>query len=332
MNPMIQALLHPEAFPERAEQVKLVQTHISFVLITGDFVYKIKKPVDLGFLDFSTIEKRKYYCHQEMVLNSRFSHDLYMDVLPVLFDGQNYFVGKGDGDIVDYAVKMRRLPDDILMKSMFERNELTEDHLQRIAGAIAGFHGKALRSDEIDRFGDPDVFKFTTDENFLQTEKYTGITIDEKDFRSLRDWTDTYFIKNREVFFHRIRSKKIRDCHGDLHMEHICLTDPVSMFDCIEFNDRLRYTDTFADIGFLLMDLEYMGGKEPARTLWEAYAERTGDGDMTSHLAFYKVYRAYVRGKVNSFQVDDEQIGPEEKEKAVRTARRYFQLAREYIS
>ena len=331
MNPVIQGLLNPDAIPGEAKSVRLIQTHISFVLIADDFVYKIKKPVELGFLDFSTLEKRKYYCHQEIELNSRFSHDLYIDVLPIFSDGKSYYIGEGEGEVVDYAVKMRRLSENIIMKSLFERGVLSQEHLKRIAEAIAGFHMKARRSDEIDRFGDPDVFKFTTDENFKQTEKYIGLTIDEKDFKSLRDWTDNYFEDNKNVFFERIRSKKIRDCHGDLHMEHICLTEPVSMFDCIEFNDRLRYTDTFADIGFLMMDLEYMGGKRLADALWKAYSEITGDGDMISHLCFYKVYRAYVRGKVNSFQIDDEQIGSEGKERALKTAQKYFRLAGDYI-
>ncbi len=331
MTSLIEDLMNPDSLPDATEKVSLIQTHISFVLVADAFVYKIKKPVDFGFLDFSTIQKREYFCHQEIDLNRRFSQDLYIDVLPVLFNGKSHSLGIGKGEIVDYAVKMRRLPDEILMKAVFDRGELREAHLKDIAEAIAGFHLNALRSEEIDRFGDPDVFKFTTDENFEQTEKYIGTTIDNSDFRLIRRWTDDFFQKNRVLFGERIKSGKIRDCHGDLHMEHICLTRPVSMFDCIEFNDRLRYTDILADIGFLLMDLEYRGGKGYADTLWGLYAEKTGDVDMTSLLRFYKVYRAYVRGKVNSFQVDDEQIGAERKEEAVRAAKKYFQIARSYI-
>ena len=329
---MIQHLLRPEALPDYTEEVKLIQTHISFVIVADQFVYKIKKPVDFGFLDFSTLEKRKFYCQREIDLNRRFSEGLYLDVLPVLFHGNTYRIGKGKGHVTDYAVKMRRLSDDILMKSLFDKNELTVSHLEAIAEAIAGFHRKAERSDEIDRFGNPEVFKFTTDENFEQTEKYIGITIGENDFKCLREWTDSYFNQNAALFQERITSGKIRDCHGDLHMEHICLTKPVSMFDCIEFNDRLRYTDTLADIGFLLMDLEYRGGEKLSGILWKSYSDITGEGNMASLLTFYKVYRAYVRGKVNSFQMDDEQIGPEKKREAKRMATKYFQLALGYVT
>ncbi len=332
MISMIDNLMDPGALPDRTKSVRLIQTHISFVLVADDFVYKIKKPVDFGFLDFSTIDKRKYYCQREIELNSRFSQDLYLGVLPVFFDGKGYKIGEKKGEVVDYTVKMRRLPDNILMKSYYERGALQDSHLKEIAKAIAGFHLKAQRNPEIDKFGEPDVFKFTTDENFEQTEKYQGITIREKDFKSIRQWTDRYFEENRGLFFERIKTEKIRDCHGDLHMEHVCLTSPVSMFDCIEFNDRLRYTDVLADIGFLLMDLEYRGGRRFADTLWKSYSEITGDGEMMSLLSFYKVYRAYVRGKVNSFQIDDEQIDTVKKREAAECAGRYFQLALDYIS
>ena len=175
------------------------------------------------------------------------------------------------------------------------------------------------------------MFRVNTDENFEQTERYIGTTIARKDYNAISKWTDSFYSKNRTIFEDRIRDKKIRDCHGDLHMEHVCLADPIAIFDCIEFNDRLRYGDTFTDIAFLLMDLEYRDGKELADTLWNFYNEITGDSYMDSLLLFYKVYRAYVRGKVNSFQIDDEQITPDKKEEAIQIASNYFQLARSYI-
>jgi len=196
---------------------------------------------------------------------------------------------------------------------------------------LARFHLSARNSSDIDKYGEPEMFKVNTDENFAQTEKYTGITIQRKDFEALKRWTADFYNSNRELFLRRIEAKKIRDCHGDLHMEHICLTEDLPIFDCIEFNNRFRYTDTVCDIAFLMMDLEYQGGDAFSEILWDFYKEMTGEAEVDSLLAFYKVYRAFVRGKVSSFQLDDENIGIEKKEEAIQASRKYFQLARSYI-
>jgi aminoglycoside phosphotransferase family enzyme len=177
MSSMIDDLLNPAHLPDETQRVSLVQTHISMVLIADQFVYKIKKPVDLGFLDFTTLDKRHYYCTQEIKLNRRLSRGLYLGVLPILYDGVYYRMGAGEGRVVEYAVKMKRLPEEMLMKSVFLRGELSETHLRRIAEVLAGFHRTARNSPEIDAFGYPETFKVNTDENFEQTEKYIGTTI-----------------------------------------------------------------------------------------------------------------------------------------------------------
>lgn len=332
MPHMIDDLMNPALFPDRTEGVSLVQTHISNVFVGDRTVYKVKKAVNFGFLDFSTLEMRLHYCRQELKLNRRLSKDLYLGVLPIRFDGEHYRIGEGRGEVVEYAVKMKRIPDDMLMKSVFGRGQLRTEHLRDIARVLSQFHREAERSPEIDRFGQPEMFKVNTDENFEQTEKYIGRTVERDDFRAINEWTNAFFKDHRDLFSDRITQGKIRDCHGDLHMEHICLMDPIAIFDCIEFNDRFRYSDTISDIAFLLMDLEYHDGKEHADKLWELYGESTGDRGMESLLTFYKVYRAYVRGKVNSFQLDDEQIGSEEKERVAGGAKKYFKLARSYFS
>jgi len=331
MQSMIEDLLNPASLPDPTKNITLIQTHISLVFVADDFVYKVKKPANFGFLDFSSLEKRHHFCQQEVILNKRLTEGIYLGVEPIVYDGHHYSIGEGGGEIVDYAVKMKRIPDEKLMKSIYDRGDLTTDHLKELAQVLAGFHHNAEHSPAIDHFGELDVFRFNTDENFEQTRKYIGTSIERADFDTLSQWTDNFFQQNRDLFQHRIADLKIRDCHGDLHMEHICLDDPISIIDCVEFNDRLRYTDTFADIGFLLMDLEYQGGKEFSNQLWQFYAGRTGDLGMESLLAFYKVYRAYVRGKVISFQLDDESIGDDEKAKAMQTAKAYFKLARSYI-
>ena len=331
MPSIIDDLQNPAALPDKTEGVSVVQTHISIVFVADEFVYKVKKPVNFGFLDFSTLEKRKHYCKKEIELNRRLSKDIYLNVLPIMFDGKKHILGGASGDVVEYAVNMRRIPDERLMISVFERGELTSDHLERIAGVLADFHLTTLRTPEIDQFGEPEAFRVNTDENFEQVEKYIGTIIQQNEFEALKKWTNDFYRSNRGLFYERIKAGRIRDCHGDLHMEHICFTEPISIIDCIEFNDRFRYSDTVADIAFLLMDLEYHEGEDYSKALWNEYKEMAGEMNIDSLLTFYKVYRAFVRGKVNSFQVDDDNISSEKKEEAIQTARKYFKLAYFYI-
>ncbi len=331
MSSIIEDLKNPGSLPDKTDSVSVVQTHISIVFVADEFVYKVKKPVNFGFLDFTTLEKRKYYCNQEVRLNRRLSEGIYLDVLPVRYDGEKHILGGGSGEVVEYAVKMKRIPDEKLMKSVFDSGDLTEDRLKMIAQALSNFHMDALRTPEIDQYGKPDAFRVNTDENFEQVKKYIGVSIQENEFSALKRWTDGFYRPNRDIFLKRIEEGRIRDCHGDLHMEHICFTEPLSIIDCIEFNDRFRYSDTVADIAFLLMDLEYHGGKDGAAILWNFYKEFAGETDVNSLLTFYKVYRAFVRGKVDSFQVNDDNISEEKKNEAVKRARKYFQLAYSYI-
>jgi len=265
------------------------------------------------------------------MLNRRLSKDTYIDVLPIIYDGKNYRMGIGQGKIVEYAVKMKRLPDEMFMKSMFFRGELTSEHLKKIAKVLARFHRTARNSLNINKFGEPEKFKINTDENFEQIQKYIGMTIQKRDFDILKQWTENFYGSNRPLFISRINSKKIRDCHGDLHMEHICLTENLPIFDCIEFNSRFRYTDTIADIAFLLMDLEYHEGNRLSEKLWDLYKKIANEHDVNPLLTFYKIYRAIVRGKVNSFQLDDANIGKGKKEEAKETSGKYFKLAMSYI-
>ena len=331
MDEMIRHLQDPAALPDPTETVALLQTHISVVLVADAFVYKIKKPVDFGFLNFSTLERRKYYCQREVELNRRLSRDLYLGVVPVTRQGQAYTLRDTGGMPVDYAVKMKRIPDDKLMKSLFARGEITEDHLRQIAKVVAGFHANAPMTPEIRAFGSPERFAVNTSENFRQIREYIGTTLSGNQFHSLKEWTEDFYRLNHELFLKRMDQGRIRDCHGDLHMEHVCLTEDIPIFDCIEFNDRFRYSDTIADIAFLLMDLEYHGGGQLSEMLWQYYKDMAGEEGMEDLLTFYKVYRAIVRGKVNGFQITDPSIGETEKEQAARVARKYFDLALSYI-
>jgi len=331
---LINDLMHSSAYPEDFKNIKLAQTHISIVFIGNEFVYKIKKPVNFGFLDFSTLEKRKYYCEKEVELNRRFSDDVYLGTYPVTYNGINYSIN-GEGEIVDYAVKMRRLSDEDLLKSRFKKGIVTSNDIKRIGKAIAAFHRKSEHSKEIDKFGNLEVIKFNTDENFQQTEEFIGNSISKEQFNKLKIWTDNFYEENQKLFVQRVKNHRIRDCHGDLHMEHICLTDPIIIFDCIEFNDRFRYSDTLSDIAFLLMDLEFNSGNNLSEQLREVYLNHTDENvneQIYDLIKFYKIYRAYVRGKVTSFILKDTTILDDKKTKARDTAQRYFALAYSYIS
>ncbi len=337
MSSLINDLLIPENLPDPTGSIRLVQTHISLVFVADKFVYKIKKPVNFGFLDFSTLDKRRYYCQREIELNSRLAQDIYLDILIVTFDGNHYRIEQGGnsvsgGELVDYAVKMRRISEEGLMKNLFRKGDLGESHLRHLARVLAEFHNRAETGPDIDEFGRPERFKVNTDENFSQVEPYVGISIEREVLESIKKWTEDFYAHNEDIFLERIGQGKVRDGHGDLHMEHICFEgERISIFDCIEFNDRFRYADQLADISFLLMDLEFHGGHEQADFLWRCYKNEASEGDVEKLLTFYKVYRAFVRGKVNSFQLDDPHIRPEEKQNAIATARKYFHLALSYV-
>jgi aminoglycoside phosphotransferase family enzyme len=323
-------LLKPDAYPEPPGDIELVQTHISYVFIGNEFVYKVKKPVDFGFCNFSTMELREFYCNQEVALNKRLSPEIYVGVIPITDDGYSLKLD-GDGEVVDYAVKMKKIPMDKLMKTLSADGKLTDDMVRDVAAKIAGFHAEAEVSERINKFGTIRVVKGNTDENFEQTQGYIGQSIDKQQFEDIRNYTNAFYETDGDEFQKRIDQGRVKDCHGDLHMEHICFTDPISIFDCIEFNERFRYSDTAADIAFLAMDLDFNKRTDLSKVLMDAYIQQSGDTDAQKMVDFYKVYRAYVRGKVISFMLDDPHIPEVTKNQARDTARLYFELAQSYV-
>ncbi|MDI6707756.1 MAG: hypothetical protein QME47_01515 [Candidatus Thermoplasmatota archaeon] len=329
MELRVRELLTPKAYPEHTNKVELLQTHISWVFITDNFVYKVKKPVNFGFLDFSTPAKRKYYCEQEVLLNKRLASEVYVDVIPVV-KKHGALVFGGSGEIIDYAVKMKKLPMHKLMSNLLKEGKLTEQMIKRVAKKIAEFHANAESSAKIAEFGDLEIIKTNTDENFNQTKKYIGITITEEQYKLIKKYTDSFY-SSPDLIKRRVAEGRIKDCHGDLHMEHVCITDKIVIFDCIEFNDRFRYSDTAADIAFLAMDLDYNGASKLSELLIDYYVKFSKDSRLYEILDFYKIYRAYVRGKVMSFQTDNFALEKSERERALKSARKYFELAESYV-
>jgi aminoglycoside phosphotransferase family enzyme len=327
---LIQALLDPKAYPDPTDNVELRQTQISYVFLAGDYVYKIKKPVDFGFLDYTTLGKRHLYCQKEVELNRRLCPDAYLGALPVTGD-RGCITINGRGKVKEYVVKMRRLPQEAMMDIMLTQNKVTPEMVSRVAQRLAEFHRKAATGEDISHLGGISAVIQNTTENFAQTDKYFGITISPDTYRRLKNYTEGFIKANTPLFHKRMAEGRIRDCHGDLHAAHICFCHHICIYDCIEFNDRFRYCDVASEVAFLAMDLDHYGRRDLSDGFINAYIKESGDEELRKLLNFYKCYRAYVRGKVGSFQHDDPHIPPEEKEPALENARGYFKLAASYI-
>jgi aminoglycoside phosphotransferase family enzyme len=324
-----QALLNPTLYPDHPKNVDFSETHISLLFFTENHVYKVKKPVDFGFLDFTTLEKRRFYCFQEVKLNRRLSTGVYLGVVEISEkDGGISLDGRGE--VIEYAVKMRRISEDLLMSRLINEEKVTEEMIAKVAEKLADFYVAAETNEEISSYGKPERIRQDTDENFQQTHTYIGRTISQRTFEVIQRATNSFLTEKQSFFDRRIGEGKVRDCHGDLRSEHIYLGDEILIIDCIEFNRRFRYTDVAADIGFLAMDLDYREKRNLSRLLIDSYIRMSGDQDIMRVLDFYKCYRAYVRGKVESFRLDDPNIPPGEKEEAMRRARRFFRLSNGY--
>jgi uncharacterized protein len=328
--PLLQkALLRPEIYPDNPKEVGFSETHISLLFFTGTHVYKVKKPVNFGFLDFTSLEKRRYFCGQEVRLNRRLASELYLGVVPITQE-QGGIALQGKGSVIDYAVKMKQIPEERLMDKLLARNQVTPKMIEAVSGKLVQFYMTAETNDVIKSYARPTRVKQDTDENFDQTQKYMDVTIPRVHFETIQDKTNGFLKTRQELLFQRMASDKIRDCHGDLRLEHIFWGEPIAIFDCIEFNERFRYTDVAADMAFLVMDLDYHGREDLGEHLIRSYVGESGDHDILEVLNFYECYRAYVRGKVESFRLDDPHISEKEKEEAKRRATKYFELSHRY--
>ena len=325
---VVDALMKPEAYEENPGSIELIQTHISFVFLTRRFVYKVKKAVNLGFLDFTTLEKRRFFCEKELELNRRLCGDMYLEVVPI---NKAYAIKiKGEGETVEYAVKMKRLPQEQMMSKLLEKNQVDDRLVDRIAKIIAEFHSKAQTDSRISEFGSVETIETNWLENFEQTEAYVGKTIALEDFKLIRERIEDFVKGNVPLFEKRMAEGRVRDCHGDIHSGNIFATDGIYIFDAIEFNERFRYSDVAADVAFLAMDLDFRKRSDLSDFFVERYVTYSGDQELTKLLPFYKCYRAYVRGKVVGFKLNDPNVGNEDKNAAAEEAEAYFKLAADY--
>jgi hypothetical protein len=326
---IFRAMARPEFYPHPVDRIEERETHISKVFLTGDYVYKFKKPLNLEFLDYTTLEKRKHYCHQEVLLNRRLTDDVYLDVIPITLKDGSYSMG-GPGKPVEYCVKMRQLPRNTCMVNLLQIEKIGQGEIEMLAGTLARFYGKALTSREITPFGSWETIRTNCEENFTQTEPFAGNVLDERIFEIIRAATRSFLIRRREIFGHRQVTEKVRDCHGDLRSGHIYFYNGIQIVDCIEFNERFRYGDITSDVAFLAMDLDYEGFPEIARSLLKMFVDHTEDPDLFILLDFYKCYRAFVRVKVNCFRLQQEDVTEKNKKTLVQELREYQNLAYRY--
>jgi aminoglycoside phosphotransferase family enzyme/predicted kinase len=325
---LIAFLESPESYPHGPTEVRAIQTHISWVFVASPFVFKVKKPVNLGFLDFSTLEKRHYFCRREIELNRRLCPEVYLDVVPI-YKTTSGFSFNGEGEIVEYAVKMKELPDGWFLSELLEENLVGEKEINRMISTLHRFYQSETPTPEIEQWGTPEKLKISTDENFAQVESFVGKTISSAAFEAIRHFTNRFYIVNEKLFHERIQQHRILDCHGDLHLDHIHLTSgAITIFDCIEFNDRFRFIDIANDLAFLAMDFDFKGRSDLGNLFLRNAARELGDSGMLKVSDFYKCYRAFVRGKVESIQATEKET--KDLQKHEKQAQRYFRLALKY--
>ncbi|MBT8171286.1 gluconokinase [Candidatus Bathyarchaeota archaeon] len=328
-NQIIEALRKPEAYIEKTENIEVEQTHISYIFFTKDFVYKVKKPVNFGFLDFTTLEKRKKFCEKELKLNRRLCGDMYIKVVPITKSAKQIKIN-GQGKIVEYAVKMKRIPQENMMSILLDEDKVDYKLIDKIAKIIVEFHLRVKTNKRIKNFGSLKTIEKNWVENFIQTKEFVNKTITPEEFSFINNKVNEFMKNNKSLFTKRVLENRIKDCHGDIHSGNIFISDKIYIFDAIEFNERFRYSDVASEVAFLAMDLDKKGKNGFSNFLVERYIKYSNDQELQELLAFYKCYRAYVRGKVIGFKLNDLNVNNKEKIEAKKEASNYFKLASDY--
>lgn len=330
---LVQALKNPASYPHPVDEVLVRETHISWVFLAGEFAYKLKKPVNFGFLDYSSLEQRKHFCELELKLNQRLAPEFYLNVLPL--SGSATAPSFNDASApFEYLLKMRRFDDSKLLNALQQSGQLKESHLLQLAKQLADFHLKLAPGMPPDDLGSPASIWFPAEQNFDQIRELLpeGDESSLKQLKILEDWSKDTFARHEQTLAKRLADGFVREGHGDLHLGNTTLWQgKVVAFDCIEFNDAFRWCDVISDLAFLLMDLEDRGLKQMAQITLNHYLEQTGDYEGLELLCFYKVYRALVRAKVNLFRLAQPGLDAEDKAAVMRQYRSYTDLAESYI-
>ena len=329
---LIEALSAPSAYPQPVETVDVHQTHISVVFLAGSFAYKVKKPVDLGFIDYATLERRRHFCEEEVRLNRRLAPEVYLGVVPVTREGGATRM-EGTGEVVEWAVKMKRLPDAATLRAHLERGNVGAEALEELACRLARFHDAADSGDTVAEGGSFETIARNARENFEQSAAQVGVTLSKSTLDRLEVRTEAALADLRDIIEDRALRGIPRDTHGDLRLDHVYWfpeRNPPGdwvIVDCIEFDERFRYADPMADVAFLAMDLGLHGRGDLAGSFVDAYIRASGDEEGRSLLSFYMAYRAAVRGKVEGMKLAQGEISEVQRSAAQTQARALWLFA-----
>jgi aminoglycoside phosphotransferase family enzyme/predicted kinase len=329
---LIDKLSRPEAFGLAEGNIEVHQTHISVVFLAGNSAWKIKKPVQFDFLDFSTLERRRHFCAEEVRLNRRQAPDVYLGVVPITRDGDGIRVG-GEGKVVEWAVHMRRLPAAATLLAKLQRDEVTGGMIERLAVRVADFHRRAEATEAMKEAGRFAAVAHTLREVFAEARPQVGTTVTAAVFNRLERRMEETLDRLGTLIEARAERGMIRDTHGDLHLDHVYHfpeQEPpgdLVMVDCIEFNDRFRQTDPVADMAFLVMDLIFHGRRDLAGRFADAYFRAVGDDEGRALLPLYTAYRASVRGMVDGLTLAEPEVSDDERRRCLESARGHWLLA-----
>jgi aminoglycoside phosphotransferase family enzyme/predicted kinase len=329
---LIEALSDPASYPGSVAEVEVRQTHISVVFLAGPHVYKLKKPVEFGFLDFSTLAKRRHYCEEEVRLNRRLAPEVYLGVVPVT-RGEGGIRVEDGGEVVEWTVKMRRLPDEAMLPNRLQRGEVGIGVVEALAHKVASFHAQAESGPRIAAFGRFEVVARNAQENFEQSAVHVGTTIHQAVFTRTQTLTEQALAGHRVLIESRAERGVPRDTHGDLRLGHVYVfpdrppPDDLVIIDCIEFNERFRFADPVADMAFLVMGLTFQGYRDLARTFTESYFQASGDTEGRALVPYYTAYRAAVRGKVEGLKLARPEISEADRAATLAKARGSWLLA-----
>lgn len=323
---LVASLREPEGYPHSASPIETLETHISHVLLLGEYAYKIKKPLNLGFLDFTTLAQRRFYCTEEVRLNRRLAPDIYLNVVPI--GGSVAVPQLGMEPAIEYAVKMRRFSQEGLFDAMLARGELTSAHMDGLALQIADFHSRLPAADQDSPYGSPENIMAPAHQNFDQLRPLLRRADQQASLGAIQAATESAYAQLQQTFVERQRAGWVRECHGDLHLGNIALVDGrITVFDCIEFNPNLRWIDVMSEVAFLVMDLVVRNQTPLAFRFLDAYLARSGDYEGVGVLRFYLAYRAMVRAKVSGIRAHQPGAKRAEKVRALRDCLRYLKLA-----
>jgi aminoglycoside phosphotransferase family enzyme/adenylate kinase family enzyme len=329
-------MMRPEFYPDSPARVELKQTHISYVFVAGETVFKVKKPVHFAFLDCSRLARRFHYCIEEVRLNARLSPSVYLGVFAILKRADCFVLGPEvrveHPEAVEYAVKMRRLPEDRMLDRLLAAGQVDSRTIRAIAARMAQFHASAP-SNRGWAYGSAAAIWRGVIGDIAQSRDFIGRTLRQDQFTAIDAFCRAFITAHWRPLNERAREGRVREGHGDLRAEHICLVgneNEIDVIDCVEFSEQLRYGDVASEIAFLAMDLERLGAPGFAEELVEDYAEITGDEELALFVPFYKCYRACVRGKVESLRSLEREVGAADNERAGQLARSYFELAWRY--